>query len=171
MGKSALKNDFKTDLEYSLEENECELLDSFYHKMFPGLRDIEIVKDLERQKKGIDKVLTLNRGQQLTIDEKKRRENYGDILLELWSVWEERKRGWLYTCQCDYIVYAIMPTYRVYLLPTLLLKRAWLTNSNEWLMKFPEVDAENRSYTTKSIAIPPDILLPAILKEMSQALF
>ena len=93
---------------------------------------------------------------------KKRRKDYGDILLELWSVWEQRKLGWLFTCRCNYIVYTIMSTQKVYLLPVLLLKKAWLTNSKDWLKRYKIIDANNRTYTTKSIAIPTETLLRAI---------
>jgi len=159
-------NDFNTDLQYSLDERESEIFDRFYYRIFPGLKFIELVKDLETQKKGIDKILHFKNGKTVTIDEKKRRTDYGDILLELWSVWEQRKYGWLYTCQCDYIVYAVMPTQKVYLLPSLLLKRAWLTNSREWLKKYKKISADNKTYTTKSVAIPVNVLLKAISAEM-----
>lgn len=161
-------HDFQTDLEYSLEERENDLFDRFYYRVFPGLDSIELVRDMKRQRLGIDKVLCFKSGKQVTIDEKKRRTDYGDILLELWSVWERRKRGWLYTCQCDYIVYAIMPSKTVYLLPSLLVKRAWWANRGEWLAVYPEIPAENPGYTTKSIAIPTDILIRAIKSEMEQ---
>jgi len=36
--------------------------------------------------------------------------------------------------------------------------------------QFPEIKAKNPGYTTISIAIPPDILLPAIQKEMEKSL-
>ncbi|OPY59418.1 MAG: hypothetical protein A4E55_00230 [Pelotomaculum sp. PtaU1.Bin035] len=163
-------NDFRTDLKYSLDERENEIFDRFYYRVFPGLKLIELVTDLELQRKGIDKILHFKSGKQVTIDEKKRRVDYGDILLELWSIWEQRKRGWLYTCQCDYIVYAVMPVKAVYLLPAFLLKRAWLTNCHDWSKIYRIVDAKNNWYVTKSIAIPVNILLNAISHEMQQRL-
>lgn len=159
-------NDFHTDLEYSLEERENEMFDAFYYRVFPGLKSIEFIVDLAEQRKGIDKILYMRSGKEVTIDEKKRREDYGDILLELWSIWEKRKRGWLYTCQCDYIVYAVMPSKKVYLLPSLLLKRAWVTNQGKWQGKYKEITARNKGYVTKSIAIPTKELLQAIAAEM-----
>lgn len=86
------------------------------------------------------------------------------ILLEIWSV-DRIKRGWLYTCQCDYIVYAIMPIKKVYLLPTILLKKAWVTNYNEWIKTKPII-AQNRTYVTESRAIKIPKLLQAITNEM-----
>ncbi|MDD5487101.1 MAG: hypothetical protein PHW65_06065 [Dehalococcoidales bacterium] len=163
-------NDFNLDLEYSLEERENDLFDSFYSRVFPGLESIHFADDMETQKKGIDKILYFKSGYFVTVDEKKRRKDYGDILLELWSVWEKRKRGWLYTCKCDYIVYAVMPTKKVYLLPVLLLKKAWLKNRSAWVKEYEEIAAYNKGYVTKSIAIPTKILLEEISCQMKQEL-
>jgi len=163
-------NDFNIDLEYSLEERENEMFDRFYFRTFPSLDTIHFAEDMETQRKGIDKILKFKSGYTVTIDEKKRRKDYGDILLELWSVWERKKRGWLYTCQCDYIVYAVMPTKKVYLLPTLLLKKAWLKNHSNWLVKYKRIDAKNKGYITKSIAIPAEELLHEISRQMSNAI-
>ena len=161
-------NEFQTDLKYSLDERENEVFDRFYHRVFPGIKTIELVVDMAMQRKGIDKILHFKSGKSVTIDEKKRRKYYGDILLELWSVWEQNKRGWLYTCQCDYIVYAVMPAKTVYLLPVLLLKKTWLVNQQSWAEIYPIHDAKNVGYVTKSIAIPTDVLLGAISAEMRQ---
>ena len=161
-------NDFQTDLKYSLDERENEVFDRFYHRIFPGIKSIESVVDIAMQKKGVDKILHFVSGKSITIDEKKRRKDYGDILLEIWSVWEQKKRGWLYTCQCDYIVYAIMPAKTVYLLPALLLKKTWLVNRQVWIETYPVLDAKNIGYVTKTIAIPTNVLLCAISAEMRQ---
>lgn len=89
-------------------------------------------------------------------------------MLETWSVWEQRKRGWLYTCKCDYIVYAVMPSNLIYLLPTLLLKKAWLKYQQKWATLYPETDAVNEGYITKNIAIPTEVLLAAVTEQMQQ---
>lgn len=171
MGKSEPHiNYFDRDLKYSLEQRDCEMFDNFYHRIFPDLLRVELVTDTTLQKKGIDKILHLNSGQKVTIDEKKRRTDYSDILIELWSIYEHRIKGWLFTSHCHYIVYAIMPTRKVYLLPTLLLRQAWRHNEHIWRKQYPEVKAINPTYSTISIAIPPDILLLAIQREMDNTL-
>jgi len=170
LGQSDRINDFKTDLEYSLESRENEIFDKFYFRAFSGLVQITFVSDITTQKRGIDKLLNFDNGKVVSIDEKKRRTNYGDIALELWSVWEQRKRGWLYTSEADYIIYAIMPVSKVYLLPTLLLRNAWLKNEVLWTDKYREVRAYNKTYVTISRAIPPAPLLNAIKEEMNQSL-
>lgn len=160
-------NNFKADLQYSLEERENAMFDNFYYRIFPNIAEIKFCEDMATQRKGIDKIIYFENGNSFSVDEKKRRVDYGDILLELWSVYESRIRGWLYTTRCDYIVYAVMPTRKVFLLPTLLLKRAWLANRNEWLRTYKTVIAKNKTYTTHSIPIPTNVLLDAIAKEMS----
>lgn len=167
MGQRTRINYFDKDLEYSLEQRECEMFDTFYHRIFPDLVDIELVTDKALQKKGIDKILHLSNGQKIAVDEKKRRSDYGDILIELWSVYEHKVRGWLFTSHCHYIVYAIMPTKKAYLLPTILLRQAWRHNELSWRKEYPEIKAHNPNYTTISIAIPPNVLLPAIQREMA----
>jgi hypothetical protein len=161
-------NDFKTDLQYSLDQRECDMFDTFYKRAFPGLIDIELVEDMERQRKGIDKVLHFGSGYAVTIDEKKRRTDYGDILLELWSKYEDKKRGWLYYSQCDYIVYAVMPSKTAYLLPVFLLKKAWQTNKGQWLQNYKTKASRNDGYTTMNIPIPTDVLMDGIMAEMQQ---
>ncbi len=160
-------NDFNIDLEYSLEERENEMFDRFYYRIFPHLKKIDLVTDKAMQLKGIDKILTFENGNQLTIDEKKRRSDYGDVLLEEYSNYEMRRIGWLgrdkYT---DYIVYGIMPAYKVYIFPFLILQLAWIENYNLWLTKYGRKFAPNKGYRTSNIPVPSDILLNAIRKKM-----
>jgi len=165
-------NNFQTDLEYSLLERENIIFNNFYYRVFPGLEHIEIVNfntdfGKKLQKSGVDKILCFKSGYTLSIDEKKRREVYSDILLETWSVWEKRIRGWLYTCQCEYIVYVKMPIRKIYLLPVFLLKSVWMKNGLLWLNKYKNITAKNNGYVTKSVAIPDEILLTAIKEQMT----
>lgn len=166
MGQPSINN-FNNDLNYSLDKREDDLLNRFYNKAFPNIERIEFVSDLSSQKRGIDKIIYFKSGKQVTIDEKKRRKDYGDILLEIWSVLENKKRGWLYTCQCDYIVYIVLSIKRIYLLPALLLKKAWNKNKEKWLTKYRYKDAINKGYTTRNIPIPANELLEAITEQMT----
>ncbi len=161
-------NDFKIDLQYSLESRDNDVFDNFYRRVFPGISVIEFCNDLKTQKTGVDKIIHFKSGNKFTVDEKKRRKNYNDIALEIWSDFDKKKKGWLCYSVCDYIVYAIMPSLKVYVLPTILLKRAWYVNKTEWLSKYPLIFAPNKGYRTQNICIPPDILLPAIADQMEQ---
>lgn len=162
-------NDFATDLEYSLDEDDNELLDRFYYRIFPGLASIEFVKNLRDQKRGVDKILYFQNGGTVTIDEKKRRKDYGDIALEIYHKGKDRRLGWFFTAQCDYIVYIVMPTRKIYLLPLLSLRMAWRKNREKWL-KYKRIISHNKNYDTFSIPVPPQELLDAIGSEISQEL-
>ncbi len=164
--------DFSVDLAYSLEERDNEMFDGLYSRIFPGLAHVELVTDISKQRLGIDKILHFSSGFQITIDEKKRRTDYGDIALELRHEYDSglSGRGWLLKCQCDYIVYAIIPIKRAYFLPALLLKKAWWTNKQEWTQKYKKISSPNNGYKTISLPVPTSILLEAISKEMEQSL-
>jgi len=162
-------NDFDTDLEYSLSESENEMFDNFYYRVFPALDNVEVVTDLERQMQGIDKILHFKNGKAVLIDEKKRRKDYGDIILEVWSNTETKKAGWIFKPMTDYIVYAIMPTAKCYLLPSLLLK-IWIKKNWANLNQYQKVVAKNIGYTTTSYAVPTQKLLSDLKQIMTQNL-
>lgn len=160
-------NDFSKDLAYSLENNTDEEINAFYFRHFKNLEKIEIVSNEEMQKKGIDKILIFKSGKNVLIDEKKRRKDYGDILLEEYSNYELKTSSWLTEGkETDYIAYIIMPTKRVYLLPFLLLLKAWKRNYDRWLIKYGRLLAPNHGYNTSNIPVPTKILIRAINKEM-----
>ncbi len=158
-------NDFLTDLQYSLENRDSEMLDRAYFQMFRGLKYVELVDDIELQKKGIDKRLHFANGKVVLLDEKKRRKDYGDILLEEYSVWETKKVGWLGRhMHADYVSYAFMDTGKLYVFPFLLLQRAWLKNHRNWLHEYGRVFAHNPSYRTSNIPVPTKVLTQAIME-------
>jgi len=164
-------NDFHADLQYSFEAGEDEQLNAFYLKAFPTAERIETISyeaDPELQLRGVDKVVHFPDGRTVTVDEKKRRKDYGDILLELWKNKERKKLGWLFYSQCDYIVYAVLGSGKIYLLPTLLLQMAWKHNGRQWLKQYDTKLANNHYYNTENIPIPTDVLLAAISAEMKQ---
>lgn len=167
-------NDFTVDLEHSLND---ESFDKFYLHAFPMAESVETILFNENpaiQRRGIDKVVHFKNGNKITIDEKMRRIDYGDILLELYHQGEStggrKKMGWLYKNHCDYIAYLVEPTGKVYLLPLLLLQMAYKRNRGLWEKLYPTRKAENKGYTTFSISIPARVLLDAIKGELSQRL-
>ncbi|GAI98966.1 hypothetical protein ES703_75949 [subsurface metagenome] len=159
-------HEFNKDLLYSLEPEESKYLDSVYKQIFPELTDIEFIETRGGQRKGIDKRLYFENGAIITFEEKKRRVDYGDILLEIWSVWEKRILGWLYTSHADYISYFIPSTQKLYILPLLLIRKAWTQNQEQWTDQYRELQAKNKGYTTISRAIPINVLLSAMQREM-----
>mgnify|MGYP001063866134 CR=1 FL=1 len=164
LGQSSV-NDFRTDLEFSLKKNDDKLINEKYFEAFPHLEKILVVNNLKLQKRGIDKIFIMTGGKRIMVDEKKRRKNYDDILLEEYSDFERKIVGWLdrkkYT---DYISYIIWPKRKLYLLPFLLLQKAWLANYHQWLLTYGRKFAKNKNYTTSNIPIPTKVLLN-VLKE------
>jgi hypothetical protein len=143
-------------------------LNRFYLSAFPTAQRVEFCEDMAEQRRGVDKIIHFPNGRSVTVDEKKRRKDYGDILLELWSRYEERKPGWLFYSQCDYIVYAVLEARKIYLLPLLLLQTAWTNKKTEWLKLYEMKPAKNKNYTTINIPIPTQELLNTIRAEMER---
>jgi len=167
MGESIINN-FKNDLDYSMED---EIFETFYREKFSNIKEIRFEENLNKQLKGIDKTIIFNSGYEITIDEKKRRVDYNDILIELVSNKGTKRQGWLFTTQCDYIAYAIMPKKTIYLIPTTLLKLAWVENQIKWESNYKKIEAKNkdnngREFITISIPIPIKVLLEGLQKQM-----
>lgn len=146
-----------------------------YESAFPGLLSMSSVRnDGWAQRAGIDRVLVLSSGKVLTVDEKVRAKDYGDILLEIWSSEKHQTPGWVRKdLACDFIAYAFVPSRRCYLLPFPALYRAWKIHAQDWWPKaqesrggFRRVEAKNEGYTTVSVAVPTDTLLSAMGKAM-----
>ena len=163
-------NDFHEDLAYSLEANTEPFWAAVYQKAFPDIKSMRLVENLEEQKAGIDRVITLDNGKEYSIDEKKRRKSWGDILLETKSSEERDTPGWINKpLRIDFMAYAFMPDKRVYLFSWPMLRRAWINFEPVWTEQaieetngFRIVRAANREgYTTVSVAVPIDTLLKA----------
>ena len=162
-------NDFDIDLQYSIEARDNQDLDNFYKSIFPDLKEIEFVEDLELQKKGIDKILHFNNGKSVLIDEKKRRKDYGDILLEEYSNYEEKTWGWLgREKHTDYLIYYVVPANKIYIFPFLILQLTWLRNYNNWLEQYGRKFAINKNYKTSNIPVPTEILLKELTITIEQ---
>jgi len=157
-------NDFKTDLEHSHDEETNKAFDAFYMSYFPMAESVEFITDLEMQKMGIDKIIRLSNRGRITIDEKVRRTDYDDILIEYWSNFEEKKLGWIYYSRCDFIMYANNKNF--YMLPFRLMQLAWKRHSTEWRKKYNLPPAKNNGYETHNVAVPIKVLLDAIRDEM-----
>ena len=168
-------HDFKECLAFSHEYANASWWIECYRSAFPNLAScVEVRSDGWAQRAGIDRVLTLACGKTVKIDEKVRKDDYGDILLEAWSNKEREVLGWVRKpLDCDFIAYAVIPTRTCYLLPTLILQKTWRDNVREWweLGKarrsgFRIVDARNSGYTTQSLAVPTGILLSCLTKSI-----
>jgi hypothetical protein len=178
-------HDFKQQLEYANVNTTPSKLLVFYKSVFPWLSSVEKVTDLGLQKQGIDTVVKFPSGKEIYFDEKVRSKDWGDILIEEFSVWRNYpylngneidrfefpvgwkrfglKPGWISGEKItDYITYIIKPSKKVYFLPFLLLQAAWCKRYREWLAIYGRKPASNKGYKTTNIPIEIDVLYRAI---------
>lgn len=173
MGKSGQleKHNFAQELAWSEFQSDEPFWDSIYRKAFPNMVNHMLCSgDIKSQRLGIDRSVLLASGRTLYIDEKKRRKDSKDILLEYVSVDSSNAPGWIEKdLAIDYLAYAFMPSQKVYLFDWLMLRRAWCQYRTEWIAKgekkeggFWKVIAQNVGYNTISVAIPINILRNAV---------
>lgn len=166
-------HDFRADLRYSLAGRDEDFWQAVYERAFPNLRETRLCEDLRWQRQGVDRLLYLNNGRILAVDEKKRRRDYGDILLEHVSNDATGAPGWMEKdLAIDWLAYAFMESQRVYLINWYLLRRAWGHYGAEWLALgaaqrdgFRLVVAHNEGYATHSVAVP----IPALTRALRAA--
>lgn len=157
-------HDFQERLAYSNAQADAPWWEGVYRAAFPGLASmVSVRQDGWAQRAGIDRVLTLSSGKIIKIDEKVRSRDFPDFALERWSDEAKKKPGWIQkSLDCDFIAYAFVESGMCYLLPTLLLQRAWREFGKDWIAQYPEVRARNPSYVTVCVAVPREVLLDAI---------
>ena len=164
-------HDFKESLAKSAAQVDAPWWPIVYRRAFPTLSSHSSVRDDGwAQRAGIDRVLVLKCGRTVTVDEKVRERDYGDILLEYWSDHERRLKGWaVKPLACEYIAYAVVETETCFLFPTLTLQSAVRANMRVWWQKaeqgmdgFRQVRAHNRSYVTVSVAVPKPVFFAAM---------
>lgn len=155
-------HDFKEQLDYSLQTDHEPFWEAVYRKAFPTMIGMSTITDMGLQRFGIDRIIKCP-DRLVFVDEKKREETWSDILLEYISVDTTGAPGWVEKdLLIDYITYAFMSTKTVYLLPWVLLKRAWIDNKEDWKRRFKIVSAKNSNYTTHSVAVPISVLIAEI---------
>jgi len=165
-----LVNNFYDSLNY--EKNNAYLLHKTYKLLWPTLTSIRINADRKLQSQGVDKFIDFENGI-LKIEEKFRKNWYGDILLEYISVDYNNTPGWMEKLLiCDYIFYAIIPINKVYWFYYPELKQLWDTYKNCWIYYgekkqhgFTKIVSKNRTYNkynTISVGVKPELLLNSI---------
>lgn len=134
---------FQDDLDYSHEGDAEPFFEQFYRQQFPNFHGMHAVKkDGRGQRNGIDRIIILDNGQQLTVDEKKRRRIYSDIALEVEHRYPNGrvKPGWIVDdLQINYLVYAMFPLggpNRAYLFDFLGLRKAWQEHGSYWMQRY-----------------------------------
>ena len=168
-------HNFATSLRRSETQIDAAWWEAVYRKAFPTMAAmVPIRQDGWAQRGGIDRIIILASGKEIKIDEKVRDRDFNDVLLEYWSNAERRIPGWVAKdLACDFVAYAYLETQRCFLLPFHLLRRAWKHHGREWVSRaekkeegYKKVVAQNRGYTTTSVAVSWDILYEAICDAM-----
>lgn len=174
VAKSIVAN-FGEDLRFSQDLSEEPAWAEYYLRLFPTLvSHVLVPQDGPMQRSGIDRILILASGQQITVDEKLRRTKFNDILLERWSDLERYKPGWTAdpTKACDYVAYAIPVLAKCFFLPFPLLKAAFLEHYDDWHHRYfkPYHDVRNeyngRSWTTRNVPVTWPVLKGALEEQM-----
>lgn len=149
-------HDFRTQLRWSEAGSDEPFWNTVYRRAFPNLvNHMPCTGDTTSQRMGIDRLIHLSNGRTLAIDEKKRSVDRSDILLEYLSNDQTNAPGWIEKdLAIDYLAYAFMPSQRVYLFDWCLLRRAWQAYGATWKRCFPHISAQNKGYTTHSVAVP-----------------
>jgi hypothetical protein len=157
-------HDFHKSLDESRAYTDAPWWQEVYTQAFPNVRSIVSVRDDGwAQRGGIDRLITLACGRTVTVDEKVRKKDWPDILLERWSDEDRRIPGWVQKpLACEFIAYAMVPSQKCYLLPTLTLQRAWRCHGRDWCEQYNEIRARNNGYVTLSVAVPTGTLFSAL---------
>lgn len=173
-GINQMAHNFTESLAMSHAAEDLPVWEEVYRAAFPNMvAFINHRDDGQHQRNGIDRSVILNNAKQIWIDEKVRGRNkktgkvYTDIALEYLSDSERGVPGWV--CKpllCDYIAYAIAPIGKCYLLPVPQLQQAWQRHRLDWVHRYREVKAHNRSgnreWWTLSVPVPANVLFAAI---------
>ena len=160
---------FRDDLAFSQEPNRNALIDEYCKEFFGAMGnvvEVRNVEDLAEQKKGYDRLVVLDTDEFFRVEIKfDRYGNTGNFVVELWSDLN-RKKGWLFTSRCNYLLYHFTNTHITHMLPMPLLRRAWAENEKEWRSIYPEHIKENVGWTTVFILIPIEVLKSAMTDAM-----
>lgn len=120
-------------------------------------------------------------GKRFSVDEKKRKKDYGDLLLEEWSVadydWETKtvikgkKIGWAldHEKRCDFVAYSIPEAGKCFFLPFELTRQTFKHNLRAWKAKGPgwyPKAAVNDGYVTINVAVPFEVFRLALWQQI-----
>lgn len=172
-GRRVMAANFGNDLKFSHDQANAPFWEEVYRMAFPDFATMtDVRKDGWAQRGGIDRIVLTSSGMEWKIDEKVRRDDYGDIALEYLSDQDAGTPGWV--CKdlaCHFINYAILPTKQCYLLPVAPLQYAWRKWGEYWKKQYTVKPVPNsyrgRTWRTMICCVPTKELMHRI----SQAMF
>lgn len=188
-----MSTDFYDDNDWSHSVAGLPFWTDVYRQAFPGFVAAHIpTGDGWHQRAGRDRIIVLDDSSTITVDEKGRREEWPDILIEVLHDRDRKVPGWGHPekrLSCDYIGYAFVPTQTCHLIPYRELRRIMARGpGREWWREAVRnknarvkagqgvvlVDARNPRderkplrYFTRSIAVPPKRLLAAVAESLT----
>jgi len=175
-----MSEQFNRDLRFSQSPENEPMWTALYRRLFGddliGTVRVDATNN-NWQKAGADRLVIVGCGRCFTIDEKLRRSDWDDILLEYASVakkngdsWEIVKPGWAIDNQksVDFIAYALPKKQRVYVLPFLFLRLAVQKNFERWRKdsRVKLIEAVNSGYVSLNLAVPLGMVIKAIGEQM-----
>jgi hypothetical protein len=167
---------FDDELEFSNARRKE--LDVYYKTRFGSAIQIKRFLLIERERNGVDVEIVYPNQEKITIQEKIRRKNYSDILIEYCSQYDQTRQecikpGWIYSLFATYLVYVLgMNNIKVY--PVHELRKVWELNQSRWKDKYESLYAKtvdkqgNIKYLTLNCPVPIETLEREIEKLIKQ---
>ncbi len=128
------------------------VLDGYFSNKF-DIEDVEMVD----QRRGIDRRYTHKEsGAVCTVEYKTdvRAADTGNVFIEIWSNKQNKKKGWAYTSQAQWLYFYIPGTNKVYISEMTRVKM----KLKDWASDYRKVGVRNKSgnsyYTTEGIPVP-----------------
>ena len=162
-------NYFSKDFAWSNSEAVRLFWQGIYKAAFGALDTIELVVDKQEQKKGVDVIVYLPDGQAIKVEEKIRRKNWDDIVLEVWSDKKRKIPGWAVKEQeANILAYGFFQGKYAHLFERQKLRTVFIENGRTWAKEFGTITAHNQGYDTVSIPVPIRVLQETMGKSMKQ---
>ena len=149
---------FSEDVARERQNSESEIWDDIYFDLFPDMIGFKRCLSVEKQKQGVDRIVSFSDDREYTIEEKIRYKEYDDVALERWSSFEDKSLGWtLKDLKCDYVLYLFWYSGRFFLIPFQDLRKALIENLFEWENNYKILQTRNKGvrsiYTTVSVCV------------------
>ncbi len=157
-------HDYDADKMISDEYADNPIWETIYRTYFPDYASMASVgPNSWGQKSGIDRVIILQSGKTVNVEEKVRYVDRDDIFLETVSVVEKNVPGWISKpAATDYLCYHFQPSKRTYMFPFLALRRTWSVGEPFWSRTYGIRTVENKNYHSQGICVPIDIMKIAL---------
>ena len=162
MNATTTIHSFTNDLAVENREASALFWTIAYNRLFGGIRGQAIApKGSAEQKAGIDRWVTLASGETVSVQEKTRKRQVRDLLLELRHVAADGRTwaGWAnQDGKADFLLYVSKTDGECRLWRTADLQRVLRRNYFGWQKRFPIRCSRNRGYETEFICVPLSLL-------------